>query len=55
MRTNILEVAFDYLAIGIDPHIATIVVQSIIPELAELTMYFLESGVGYAIGAKPDD
>lgn len=41
VRRNILEVAYDYLAVGIDPSVATIVVQSILPELAELTMYFL--------------
>ncbi|MEO8610645.1 MAG: tryptophan--tRNA ligase [Chloroflexota bacterium] len=41
VRRNILEVAYDYLAVGIDPTVATIVVQSMLPELAELTMYFL--------------
>jgi tryptophanyl-tRNA synthetase len=39
VRRNILEVAFDYLAVGIDPNLATLVVQSAVPELAELTMY----------------
>lgn len=41
VRDNILEVALDYLAVGIDPKQSTIFVQSLIPELAELTMYFL--------------
>jgi len=41
VRRNILEVAFDYLAVGIDPSVSTIVVQSGVPELAELTMYYL--------------
>lgn len=41
VRTNIIEVACDYLAVGIDPAVATIVVQSMIPELTELTMYLL--------------
>jgi tryptophanyl-tRNA synthetase len=41
VRRNILEVAYDYLAVGIDPAVATIVVQSMVPQLAELTMYFL--------------
>jgi tryptophanyl-tRNA synthetase len=41
VRRNILEVAYDYLAVGIDPAVATIAVQSMLPELAELTMYFL--------------
>ena len=41
IRENVLEVALDYLAVGIDPAAATIVVQSGVPELAELTMYYL--------------
>lgn len=41
IRKNILEVALDYLATGIDPVVTTIFVQSLIPELAELTMYYL--------------
>lgn len=41
VRKNILEVALDYLAVGIDPKMTTIFIQSLIPELAELTMYFL--------------
>ena len=41
IRKSIREVALDYLAVGIDPDVATIVVQSGVPELAELTVYFL--------------
>lgn len=41
VRKNILEVALDYLAVGIDPTITTIFIQSLVPELAELTMYYL--------------
>ncbi len=41
VRRNILEVAYDYLAVGIDPAVATIVIQSLIPEIAELTIYYL--------------
>ena len=37
VTSNVLEVAFDYLAIGIDPRLTTLAVQSQIPELAELT------------------
>ena len=37
VTSNVLEVAFDYLAIGIDPSVTTIAIQSQIPELAELT------------------
>jgi tryptophanyl-tRNA synthetase len=41
VRRNILQVAYDYLAVGIDPQIGTLVIQSRLPELAELTLYFL--------------
>lgn len=41
VRDNILEVALDYLAVGIDPTVSTIVIQSLVPEIAELTMYYL--------------
>ncbi len=41
VRENILEVALDYLAVGIDPKISTIVIQSLVPEIAELTIYYL--------------
>jgi tryptophanyl-tRNA synthetase len=37
VTSNVLEVALDYLAIGIDPSVTTIAIQSQIPELAELT------------------
>lgn len=38
---NVLEVALDYLAVGIDPKSATIVVQSGVPEIAELTVFYM--------------
>jgi tryptophanyl-tRNA synthetase len=38
---NIMGVVLDYLSVGIDPKKSTIFIQSMIPELAELTMYFL--------------
>lgn len=41
IRKNIIEVALDYLAVGIDPKITTIFIQSLIPELSELTTYYL--------------
>src|SRR5579872_6554753 len=41
VHDNVLQVALDYLAIGIDPHKSTIFIQSMIPEIAELTIYFL--------------
>ena len=41
VSNNVLQVCLDYLAVGIDPHKTTIFIQSLIPEIAELTMYFL--------------
>ena len=41
IRRNLIEVALDYLAVGIDPEKSIIFVQSQIPELAELTMYYM--------------
>lgn len=41
VRKNILQVALDYLAIGIDPEQTTIFIQSLVPSLFELTSYFL--------------
>lgn len=41
VRKNINETALDYLSVGIDPKKTTILVQSLIPEIAELTVYFL--------------
>ncbi len=38
---NVLEVALDYLAVGIDPEVSTIFIQSQVPELAELAFYYL--------------
>jgi tryptophanyl-tRNA synthetase len=38
---NVIEVALDYLAVGIDPDLSTIFIQSQVPELAELTQYLL--------------
>src|SRR5574344_1304506 len=42
VRDNIIEVALDYLAAGIDPSKTTIFVQSQVPELFELTSYYLD-------------
>jgi tryptophanyl-tRNA synthetase len=41
VRENVLQVALDYLAVGIDPQQSTILLQSMIPEIAELTIYYL--------------
>ena len=41
VRDNVIEVALDYLAVGIDPKKTTILVQSEVSELTELTFYYM--------------
>lgn len=41
IRQNIIEVALDYLSVGLDPEKCVLYIQSMIPELAELTTYFM--------------
>ena len=41
IRNNVLEVALDYLAVGIDPEKTTIFLQSRLPQLCELTFYYM--------------
>ena len=40
VRTNVKELALDYLSVGIDPKYSNIYLQSLIPETAELTVYY---------------
>ena len=42
VRQNVIEVALDYLAVGLDPSKSTIFIQSQIPELCELTFYYMD-------------
>ncbi|HEK9522120.1 tryptophan--tRNA ligase [Streptococcus equi] len=41
IRESIFNVALDYLSVGLDPSKSTIFIQSQVPELAELTMYYM--------------
>lgn len=41
VRNNIAEVALDYLAAGLNPSLSTLFIQSQIPELTELTFYYM--------------
>lgn len=41
IRQNIIEVALDYLSVGLDPKKCTLFIQSQIPEIAELTTFFM--------------
>ncbi|MEE1023809.1 MAG: tryptophan--tRNA ligase [Acutalibacteraceae bacterium] len=42
VRSNIIEVALDYLSCGLDPTKSTLFIQSQIPELCELTFYYMD-------------
>ena len=41
VRDNIIQVALDYLACGLDPEKSTIFIQSMVPELTELSFYYM--------------
>ena len=41
VRQNVIEVALDYLSVGLDPSKVTLFIQSMIPELTELTFYYM--------------
>ncbi len=53
VKNNIFEVTCDYLAVGINPEESNIFVQSYIPELPELTMYYLNTVTIQRIGHNP--
>ncbi len=41
VRSNIMQVALDYLSCGLDPEKSTLFIQSMVPELTELTFYYM--------------
>ncbi len=41
VRQNIMQVALDYLAVGLDPEKSTLFIQSMVPQLTELTFYYM--------------
>ena len=41
VRQNILNLALDYLAVGLDPEKSTLFIQSMVPQLPELTVYYM--------------
>lgn len=53
IKNSLIQVALDYLAVGIDPAKSTIFVQSQIPELAELTIHYLNIVTVARIGRNP--
>ncbi len=40
VRDNVTEVVLDYLGVGLDPNVVTIFVQSLVPQIADLTVFF---------------
>lgn len=53
VRDNVLEVAMDNLAVGIDPAQSSIVIQSQIPAIAELTVFFMNLVTVARVGRNP--
>ena len=53
VRTSVFEVVKDYLAVGISPEKCTIFIQSLVPELAELTMYYMNMVTIARLGRNP--
>lgn len=53
IHDNIIEVMLDYLAVGLDPNKTTIFLQSLLPELAELTFYYLNLVTVARLGRNP--
>lgn len=53
VRENILEVALDYLSCGLDPQKSTLFIQSMIPELTELTFYYMNLVTVARVGRNP--
>ena len=54
VRQNILEVALDYLSAGLDPEKSTIFIQSMVPELYEMTAYYMDIVTVSQITEKPN-
>lgn len=53
IKNSLIQVALDYLAVGIDPKKSTIVVQSQVPALDELTMYYMDIVTIDRVGRNP--
>jgi len=53
IRKAVTEVVLDYLAVGIDPTKSTIFVQSMIPQIAELTVFYLNLVTTSRLGRNP--
>ena len=43
IKKSILELALDYFSVGIDPDKTTVFIQSMVPQLCELTMYYMNA------------
>lgn len=40
LKKNVIDVAIDYMSVGIDPEVSTIFIQSMVPQIAELTAFY---------------
>ena len=54
VRQNVIEVALDYLAVGLDPAKSTLFIQSQISELTELTFYYMDLVTVSRLQRNPD-
>ena len=53
LKENVYQVALDYLAVGIDPNKSTIFIQSMIPQIAELTILYMNLVTVARVGRNP--
>ena len=53
VRQNIIEVALDYMACGLDPEKSTLFIQSQVPELTELSFYYMNLVTVSRLSEKP--
>lgn len=53
LKENVFQVALDYLAVGIDPNKSTIFIQSMIPQIAELTIFYMNLVTVARVGRNP--
>lgn len=54
VRQNIIEVALDYMACGLDPEKSTLFIQSQVPELTELSFYYMNLVTVSRLQRKPN-
>ncbi len=53
VRENVLQVALDYLAVGLKPDLCNMFIQSLVPQIPEMTLYFLNLVTGNRLKHNP--